>query len=88
MGEFLNSIVVFAFLFFFVLFLVSQLMMITNRKSGVKLFDASLFGNPFAIQFYGQKYLTDRGLFWRNVSWLGAIGFVLSILALLSTKPG
>jgi hypothetical protein len=77
-----------AFIVFWIVNLFSQIMMIFNRKAGVRLFDASLFGNPFAIQFFGRKYLSKRGVFWRNISWMSAVGLVFGILGILSTKPG
>jgi hypothetical protein len=69
---------------FFVLcwttFMISQVMMIMNRKPGVKLFDPDFFGNPLTVQFYGSKYLTARGLLWRRISWLSGIGLVIGLL--------
>jgi hypothetical protein len=47
-----------------------QMLMIANRKPGVKIFDQRLMYNPFNVQFHGGEYLTLRGLKWRNLSWL------------------
>ncbi len=47
-----------------------QILMIRNRKPGVKVFDQRLMYNPFNLQFYGEEYLTLTGLKWRNLSWL------------------
>jgi hypothetical protein len=62
--------------------LVFQVLMIANRKPGIKLFDQRLMYNPFNVQFYGDEYLTLRGLKWRNLSWLcyGAFGVILVLL--------
>jgi len=70
--------------FFFSLFLlcgVSQILMIFNRKPGVRLFQARFLYNPFAMQFRGRIYLTDRGLFWRNLSWISGALFTVAVLA-------
>lgn len=69
--------------FFFSLWLlcaVSQVLMIINRKPGVRLFQARFLYNPFVMQFSGRAYLTDRGLFWRNLSWFSGAIFVLALL--------
>ncbi len=47
-----------------------QVLMIRNRKPGVKLFDERLMYNPFNIQFHGDEFLTLTGLKWRNLSWI------------------
>jgi hypothetical protein len=62
--------------------LFSQFLMIANRKPGVKFFDQRLMYNPFNIQFYGDQYLTLKGLKWRNLSWLyyGAFAGILVLI--------
>jgi hypothetical protein len=62
--------------------LVFQILMIVNRKPGVMLFDRRLMFNPFNVQFYGDEYLTLRGLKWRNLSWVcyGAFAVILILL--------
>ena len=50
--------------------LLFQLLMIRNRKPGIKLFDRRLMYNPFNVQFFGSEYLTLQGLRWRNLSWI------------------
>ena len=62
--------------------LVFQMLMIANRKQGVKLFDQRLMYNPFNMQFYGDEYLTLKGLKWRNLSWIcyGAFALILILL--------
>jgi len=62
--------------------LAFQVLMITNRKPGVKLFDQRLMYNPFNVQFYGDEYLTLAGLRWRNLSWI-CYGFFAAVLGLL-----
>jgi hypothetical protein len=62
--------------------LVFQVLMIKNRKPGVELFDQRLMYNPFNVQFYGDEYLTLRGLKWRNLSWI-CYGSFAAILILL-----
>ena len=47
---------------------VSQLLIMVNRKPGIKLFQLRLVFNPFLIQFGGRYYLTNQGIYWRNVS--------------------
>jgi len=72
--------------FFFSLWLlclVSQVMMIINRKPSVRLFQARFLYNPFHMQFRGRVFLTARGLFWRNLSWTSGTLFVLALLALI-----
>jgi hypothetical protein len=48
----------------------------------VKFFDQRLMYNPFNIQFYGDQYLTLKGLKWRNLSWLcyGAFAGILILI--------
>ena len=65
-----------------VLGLIFQVLMIANRKPGVRLFDQRLMYNPFSVQFYGDQYLTVRGLFWRNLSWICYIVFAVVLLLL------
>jgi hypothetical protein len=60
---------------------ISQVVMIFNRKPGVRLFQARLLYNPFLMQFRGRYYLTDRGLFWRNLSWASGAIFALMVWA-------
>jgi len=62
--------------------LLFQILMIANRKAGVKLFDQRLMYNPFNVQFYGDEYLTLKGLKWRNLSWIcyGAFAVILILL--------
>ena len=62
--------------------LVFQVLMIRNRKPGVKLFDQRLLYNPFNVQFYGDEYLTLAGLKWRNLSWIcyGAFAAILVVI--------
>jgi ABC-type branched-subunit amino acid transport system permease subunit len=75
--------IVFLFLLFlFFLFVATQIAMLLNRKPGVKLFDVSIFGNPFVIQYYGRRYLTERGIFWRNISWVALAVIIISLLVL------
>jgi hypothetical protein len=38
--------------------------------------------NPFNIQFYGDQYLTLKGLKWRNLSWI-CYGVFAGILVLI-----
>jgi hypothetical protein len=59
-----------------------QFLMIANRKPGVKFFDQRLMYNPFNIQFYGDQYLTLKGLKWRNLSWI-CYGAFVGILILI-----
>ena len=59
-----------------------QVPMIRNRKPDVKFFDRRLMYNPFNIQFYGDQYLTLKGLKWRNLSWL-CYGAFVGILILI-----
>lgn len=62
--------------------LIFQVLMIVNRKPDVKVFDQRLMYNPFNIQFYGDQYLTLKGLKWRNLSWIcyGAFGGILVLV--------
>jgi len=60
---------------------VSQLLIIARRKPGIKLFQARLLFNPFLMQFGGHYYLTEAGIFWRNVSWVCTLLFVLGVTA-------
>ena len=72
--------------FFFSLFLlfgVAQVLMILNRKPGVKLFQARFLFDPFTMQYRGRFYLTERGLFWRNVSWASGAIFMLGLGAMI-----
>ena len=50
--------------------LLFQILMISNRKPGIKLFDERLMYNPFNLQFHGDEFLTLTGLKWRNLSWI------------------
>jgi hypothetical protein len=59
-----------------------QFLMIANRKPDVKVFDQRLMYNPFNIQFYGDQYLTLKGLKWRNLSWI-CYGVFAGILVLI-----
>jgi hypothetical protein len=78
-----------ALIFFFVPFfcvilcMIGQWAMLMNRKPGVKLFDAAILGNPLAIQFFGRRFLTERGIFWRNVSWVSFSVPLMYILFIL-----
>jgi hypothetical protein len=65
-----------------VLGLVFQFLMIANRKADVKIFDRRLMLNPFNLQFFGDRYLTLRGLKWRNLSWIcyGAFAVILVLI--------
>jgi len=63
---------------------ISQFLMIRNRKEGVKLFESKFLFNPFNMQFFGQKYLTEKGIYWRSKSWLFYGVFVIAIIILLS----
>ncbi len=67
----------------FLVGVIYQILMIKNRKSGIKLFDSKILFNPFNTQFFGNKYLTDKGLYWRNKSWLFLIIFLLIIILFL-----
>ena len=58
------------------LFLLSQFLVIRNRNPEIKLFQLRLLYNPLIMQFRGRYYLTDRGIFWRNVSWLCFVAFM------------
>ena len=65
-----------AFLGFFLVicvFLISQVLLLVNRKPGVKLFQARLLYFPFMMQFRASYYLTKKGVFWRNVSWVSYV---------------
>ncbi len=63
-----------------ILAVVAQILMVTNRKSGVKLFQAQFLFNPLHMQLLGRRYLTEKGIFWRNVSWASVIIFLLLVL--------
>jgi len=73
-------------LILFILGVIAQMLMIHNRKPGVNLFDRRLLFNPFNIEFFGRKYLTKKGIYWRNKSWLYFGIFVFIILLLFSAK--
>ena len=59
---------------------VSQFMLIFNRKPGTKLFQLRLIVNPFFMQFGGRYYLSERGIYWRNISWISAVLFAMVIM--------
>jgi len=63
-----------------ILAVVAQILMVANRKSGVSLFQARLLFNPLIMQFLGRQYLTEKGIFWRNVSWASVAIFLLLVL--------
>ncbi len=62
----------------FFLIYVFQFLMISNRKPGIKFFDPRFLYNIFHIQFFGDKYLTKKGLHWRKLSWNCFLYFVLA----------
>jgi hypothetical protein len=59
-----------------ILCVVSQFLIIVKRKPGVGLFEPRFVFNPFFLQLGGRRYLTDNGIYWRNVSWISAILFI------------
>jgi len=61
-----------------ILFNVFQFLMIFNRKPGIKFFDPRFLYNIFHIQFFGDKYLTNRGLHWRKLSYNCFLYFILA----------
>lgn len=61
------------------LFLVLQCLMISNRKPEVKLLQARLLYNPFLMQFRGKYYLTEKGIYWRNLSWVFLVIYVIGM---------
>ena len=60
-----------------------QILMIRHRNDGIKLFDSRLLFNPFNVQFFGKKYLTDKGLVYRNKSWIASGIFLITICLIL-----
>ena len=54
---------------------IGQVIIIANRKPAIKLFEPRLLFNPFFLQFGGRYLLTEKGIFWRNVSWTCCILF-------------
>ncbi len=70
----------------FTFVVVCQVLMVRNRKSDINLFDRRILFNPFNIQFFGEKYLTGKGIHWRNKSWLCLGIFVITIMIILSLK--
>lgn len=69
-----------------VLGIVFQFLMMKNRKKKVKLFEHRILFNPFNLQFFGKKYLTEKGIYWRNKSWIFFSIFVITIIVILSLK--
>ncbi len=59
-----------------------QILMIANRKPGIRVFDRQLAFNPFNLQFYGDQFLTLKGLMWRNLSWIcyGVFSAILIVI--------
>jgi hypothetical protein len=60
-------------------FVLTQFCMVANRKPDVKLFQARLLYNPFNVQFQGRYYLTERGIYWRNISWVCFAFFMIGM---------
>ena len=58
-------------------------MMIRNRKSDIKMFDKKLLFNPFNIQFFGDRHLTEKGLYFRNKSWMYLALLIIIIVIIL-----
>lgn len=65
----------------FVFALYAQIRMIQNRKE-VSLFDKRILFNPFNIQFFGERYLSDVGLEWRNKAWR-SIALVIALISVI-----
>ena len=65
-----------------VLGIIFQVLMIANRKPGIGLFDRQLMFNPFNVQFFGDEYLTPRGMQWRNLSWF-CFGVFVAVIVLV-----
>jgi len=66
--------------------IIFQFLMVRYRKPKVKLFDSKILFNPFNVQFFGQKYLTEKGIHLRNKSWLYISVFTVTILIFLCLK--
>ena len=76
MLEFVFILAPFALLFLSVVF---QFLMLANRKPGVGLFQARFLYIPFNIQFAGNYFLSEKGVFWRNLSWFCLLLIVILI---------
>lgn len=57
-------------------FIFSQILVIKNRKPDKRLFELRLLYNPLFMQFLGRHYLTERAIFWRNVSWFCFVAYM------------
>ncbi len=60
--------------------IVSQVLMVIHRKPNVALFQVQLMYNPFLMQIGGRYYLTEKGILWRNVSWVCALIFLFILI--------
>jgi len=89
-----QSFIVYSFISVFLIFvafglygffrtLTHQYLMIIHRNKDVKFFDKRLFFNIANIQFFGAKYLTEKGVYHRNKSWHYLKKFCLSLIVLL-----
>jgi hypothetical protein len=79
MGSFIGTTIFFFLVFLFFVVVGSQIAMLMNRKPGITLVEATFGGKALAIQVFGRRYLTERGIFWRNVSWV-ALSILLTAL--------
>jgi hypothetical protein len=71
-----------------ILGIVFQLLMIQCRKPEITLFDKKILFNPFNLQFFGQKYLSEKGIYWRNKSWLCFGAFFITIIIMFLNNQG
>lgn len=60
-----------------------QVLMVRNRKSEIKLFDKKILFNPFNLQLFGNKYLKEKGIYYRNKSWVCIALFIFIILIVM-----
>ena len=73
--------IVYICIYVWFLALISQFLIIANRKPGVGLFEKRVLYNPCFLQFGGRHTLSERGRLWRNVSWASVVIFVLRWLS-------